>query len=182
VGADSGRSATVFRSRQCSRLLPHSSPSRHSQSGWNGWGVMPDHRRFQNQRNAELRVSDVARLQLAWAFAFDGETMAYGQPAVGQAAYAAHHHDARSACGVRGGNASRATPRARVGEAADGRPCGRGADACRACGGKSRAADRCRAGAACHAREGAVDVASIERAVAAASDNPGSRRHHGDCT
>jgi polyvinyl alcohol dehydrogenase (cytochrome) len=52
------------------------------QAQWNGWGATPDNRRFQSEKNAGIPASDLPKLRLVWAFAFNGATMAYGQPAV----------------------------------------------------------------------------------------------------
>src|SRR6266567_1613857 len=75
------------------------------QAQWNGWGVTPDNRRFQRSTDAGLRASDLPRLRLKWAFAFDGATMAYGQPTViGRSLYVGgetgkvYSLDARTGC------------------------------------------------------------------------------------
>lgn len=49
---------------------------------WNGWGNGPANRRFQDTAAAGLTRADVPRLELDWAFAFPGETIAESQPSV----------------------------------------------------------------------------------------------------
>jgi len=50
--------------------------------GWNGWGVDLHNSRFQPAAQAGLIASQIPRLQLKWAFGFDGASMAFSQPAV----------------------------------------------------------------------------------------------------
>jgi polyvinyl alcohol dehydrogenase (cytochrome) len=47
---------------------------------WNGWGV--DARNTRYQPEPGLSAADVPRLRLRWAFAFPGDTQAFGQPTV----------------------------------------------------------------------------------------------------
>lgn len=49
---------------------------------WNGWGVDPQNSRFQPAAMAKLDKAGVASLELAWAFAFPGETLAESPPTV----------------------------------------------------------------------------------------------------
>ena len=49
---------------------------------WNGWGVDSTNGRFQQAENARLRVNDIPRLKLKWAFGFDKATSGYAQPTV----------------------------------------------------------------------------------------------------
>ena len=49
---------------------------------WNGWGVNPQNTRFQPATMAGLDKAGVAGLELAWAFAFPGETLAEAHPSV----------------------------------------------------------------------------------------------------
>ena len=49
---------------------------------WNGWGVNQQNTRFQPGEMAKLAKEDVPRLELAWAFAFPGETLAEAHPSV----------------------------------------------------------------------------------------------------
>lgn len=49
---------------------------------WNGWGVDPQNTRFQPAAMAGLDAAGVAKLELAWAFAFPGETLAEAPPTV----------------------------------------------------------------------------------------------------
>lgn len=72
-------SGAVKAESRCTSALPSPSADR---AQWNGWGATPDNRRFQSAKNVALSLSQLPRLRQAWAFAFDGATMAYGQPAV----------------------------------------------------------------------------------------------------
>ena len=49
---------------------------------WNGWGNGPANTRFQSAANAGLNAAGASRLELQWAFAFPGETIAESQPSV----------------------------------------------------------------------------------------------------
>lgn len=49
---------------------------------WNGWGVDQTNGRFQRAEAAGLRVADIPRLKLKWAFGFEKSTSAYAQPTV----------------------------------------------------------------------------------------------------
>lgn len=49
---------------------------------WNGWGVDPQNTRFQPAAMAGLDKAGVAQLELAWAFAFPGETLAEAPPTI----------------------------------------------------------------------------------------------------
>lgn len=49
---------------------------------WNGWGVDAQNTRFQPARMASLDPRDVPKLELAWAFAFPGETLAEAPPTI----------------------------------------------------------------------------------------------------
>ena len=51
-----------------------------SQARWEGWGNGAENTRFQPQHAAGMDASEVADLELAWAFAFPGETIAESQP------------------------------------------------------------------------------------------------------
>ena len=50
--------------------------------GWNGWGNGATNARFQSAEQAGLDAAAVANLELKWAFAFPGETIAESQPTV----------------------------------------------------------------------------------------------------
>lgn len=72
---------------------------------WNGWGNGPHNQRFQDAGQAGLARADIGRLELQWAFAFPGETIAEAQPTivagrlyVGSRSGAVYALDARSAC------------------------------------------------------------------------------------
>ncbi|MGR8948458.1 MAG: outer membrane protein assembly factor BamB family protein [Gammaproteobacteria bacterium] len=49
---------------------------------WDGWGNGAANTRFQNQAQAKLARAQVPQLELAWAFAFPGETIAESQPTI----------------------------------------------------------------------------------------------------
>ncbi len=49
---------------------------------WNGWGNGPANTRFQDAASARLDADAVGTLELKWAFAFPGETIAESQPTV----------------------------------------------------------------------------------------------------
>lgn len=49
---------------------------------WNGWSPRPDNARFQPGDVAGLNIDQVKRLQLKWAYAFDGDITAFAQPTV----------------------------------------------------------------------------------------------------
>ena len=51
-------------------------------SQWNGWSPTDSNTRFQASEAAGLTVDDVRRLELKWAFAFDGDIAAFAQPTV----------------------------------------------------------------------------------------------------
>jgi polyvinyl alcohol dehydrogenase (cytochrome) len=52
------------------------------QPHWNGWGANLAQHRFQPAAMAQLPESDVPRLKLKWAFAFQGVNRAFAQPTV----------------------------------------------------------------------------------------------------
>ena len=49
---------------------------------WNGWGNGTHNKRYQTAARAKLTSRDVGKLELKWAFAFPGETIAESQPTV----------------------------------------------------------------------------------------------------
>ncbi|MGA9884012.1 MAG: cytochrome c [Candidatus Acidiferrales bacterium] len=53
-----------------------------SDANWTGWSTDASNARFQNAAAAGMRVADVPRLKLRWAFALGDETNARSQPAV----------------------------------------------------------------------------------------------------
>jgi len=84
---------------------PPSVPASASAAQWNGWGNGPHNLRFQDAVQAGLTRADIGALQLQWAFAFPGETIAEAQPTVvggrlfvGSRSGAVYALDARSAC------------------------------------------------------------------------------------
>ena len=50
--------------------------------GWNGWSPTQSNTRFQSAAGAGLTADRVSRLELKWAFAFDGDVSAFNQPTV----------------------------------------------------------------------------------------------------
>ena len=72
---------------------------------WNGWGNGTNNLRFQNAAAANLTAGEVADLELQWAFAFPGETIAEAQPTIvdgrlfiGSRSGRVYALDAKSAC------------------------------------------------------------------------------------
>jgi polyvinyl alcohol dehydrogenase (cytochrome) len=53
-----------------------------SQQSWSGWGPSQSNTRFQTAARAGLKVSDLGRLQLKWAFGFSGDVTAFAAPTV----------------------------------------------------------------------------------------------------
>jgi polyvinyl alcohol dehydrogenase (cytochrome) len=53
-----------------------------SRNTWNGWSPSRDNARFAPADLAKLTPSDVPRLKLKWAFGFEGDISAFGQPTV----------------------------------------------------------------------------------------------------
>ena len=49
---------------------------------WNGWGNGQNNLRFQPGESANLDPEAVDKLELQWAFAFPGETIAEAQPSI----------------------------------------------------------------------------------------------------
>jgi polyvinyl alcohol dehydrogenase (cytochrome) len=49
---------------------------------WNGWSPTASNTRFQSAASAGLTTEQVQRLELTWAFAFDGDVSAFNQPTV----------------------------------------------------------------------------------------------------
>jgi polyvinyl alcohol dehydrogenase (cytochrome) len=49
---------------------------------WNGWSPTTDNARFVSAELARLTATDVPRLRLKWAFGFEGDISAFGQPTV----------------------------------------------------------------------------------------------------
>ena len=72
---------------------------------WNGWGVDVTQRRFQPEVMAGLRVDQVPRLKLKWAFGYEDANQAYAQPTivggrifVGSAGRRVYSINAKSGC------------------------------------------------------------------------------------
>ena len=53
-----------------------------SKSTWNGWSPGPDNSRFVPADLAKLSAAQVPKLELKWAFGFQGDISAFGQPTV----------------------------------------------------------------------------------------------------
>jgi polyvinyl alcohol dehydrogenase (cytochrome) len=56
--------------------------SRASRASWPGWGPSRDNARYQPAERAGLRATDVARLELKWAYGFAGDIIAFAAPTV----------------------------------------------------------------------------------------------------
>jgi polyvinyl alcohol dehydrogenase (cytochrome) len=52
------------------------------QQSWNGWSPTATNARFQDAAAARLSVDQVRRLQVRWAFGFDGDATAFAPPSV----------------------------------------------------------------------------------------------------
>jgi polyvinyl alcohol dehydrogenase (cytochrome) len=72
---------------------------------WNGWGNSPRNARMASASPAGILAADLPRLRLKWAFGFDGDSLAFSQPAVvdgrlfaGGASGAVFALDPRSGC------------------------------------------------------------------------------------
>jgi polyvinyl alcohol dehydrogenase (cytochrome) len=70
---------------------------------WNGWSPTSANWRFQPREAAGMEASQLARMQLMWAFGFEGDTIAFAPPSVvdgrlyvGSARGTVHALDARS--------------------------------------------------------------------------------------
>jgi polyvinyl alcohol dehydrogenase (cytochrome) len=75
------------------------------QPQWNGWSPSAGNARYQDAHNAGLTLDGVQRLKLKWAFAYDGDTTAFGQPTIldgnlfaGSAGGVIHALDAKTGC------------------------------------------------------------------------------------
>lgn len=88
----------------CASTVPYQ-PDLDRQPHWNGWGADLANRRFQPAAMAGLSAEQVPALELAWAFAYPGETRTVGQPTVvGKRIFVGSHSgrvyslDAKSGC------------------------------------------------------------------------------------
>ena len=75
------------------------------QPNWNGWGANVAQHRFQTAAMARLSATDVPRLKLKWAFAFQGVNRMFAQPTIvggrvfiGSASTAVYSLNATSGC------------------------------------------------------------------------------------
>jgi polyvinyl alcohol dehydrogenase (cytochrome) len=76
-----------------------------SRASWTGWSATHDNARYQPAERAGLDASDVARLELKWAYAFAGDVIAFAAPTivngtlfVGSAGGAVQALDAETGC------------------------------------------------------------------------------------
>jgi polyvinyl alcohol dehydrogenase (cytochrome) len=76
-----------------------------SKVSWNGWSPAENNARFQSAASAGLRVDQVRKLKLKWAFGFEGDATAFapptvidGQMFVGSAAGVVHAMHAETGC------------------------------------------------------------------------------------
>ena len=74
-------------------------------ASWKGWGPVATNARYQPADAAELTSVDLKRMELKWAFGFDGDVTAFGAPTVfegtlvtGSASGSVYALDARSGC------------------------------------------------------------------------------------
>ena len=65
---------------QCGHNPPLADPA--AGSIWNGWGATAGNTRNKTPSQARLKVRDIPRLKLKWAFGFDKGMSSFGQPAV----------------------------------------------------------------------------------------------------
>ena len=49
---------------------------------WNGWSPALTNTRYQSNEAAGLSFADVPRLKLKWSYGFDGDIVAFSEPAV----------------------------------------------------------------------------------------------------
>jgi polyvinyl alcohol dehydrogenase (cytochrome) len=75
-GADAAPAPIAFCSDRTVRMANTSGAT------WNGWSPARDNARFVPAELAKLTASDVPRLKLKWAFGFEGDISAFGQPTV----------------------------------------------------------------------------------------------------
>jgi polyvinyl alcohol dehydrogenase (cytochrome) len=87
------------------RTVRFSTDSKKPQPQWNGWSPSSNNSRYQSAQDAGLTVDGVQRLKLKWAFAYEGDTTAFGQPTIvdgnlfaGSAGGVIHALDAKSGC------------------------------------------------------------------------------------
>ena len=76
-----------------------------SQPQWNGWSPSANNSRYQSTQAGGLTIDGVQHLKLKWAFAYDGDTTAFGQPTIldgnlfaGSAGGVIHALDAKTGC------------------------------------------------------------------------------------
>ena len=79
-GSERGRCAVASSSSSAS--APPSLRFGEASAGWSGWSPAPDNTRFQTAADARLRVADIPRLTLKWAFGFPDASSAWAQPSV----------------------------------------------------------------------------------------------------
>lgn len=75
-----GAATTVRASAYCADRTVKIGPA--STWLWNGWSPTPDNARFQTAAAAGLTIDQARRLKLKWAFAYDGDVTAFGQPTI----------------------------------------------------------------------------------------------------
>ena len=75
-GADPGPPATAFCKDRGFKLTDA------SKFQWNGWSPTADNARYAPPEISGLSLNQVGQLKLKWAFAFDGDIIAFAQPTV----------------------------------------------------------------------------------------------------
>ena len=76
AGPEPGPPASAFCSDRSVKI------SNSPKFAWNGWSPASDNARFQPAAAAGLTISQVGRLKLKWAYAFQGDITAWAQPTV----------------------------------------------------------------------------------------------------
>lgn len=74
------RSALTIRSSAYCSASPPRSQTHAGDAEWQGWGAGAGNQRFQSERQAGLRPTDVPQLKLKWAFGLPGAATANAQP------------------------------------------------------------------------------------------------------
>src|SRR5499427_3691087 len=82
LGTDAGEPAPPASAFCAERTVRSSAFGDARTPHWNGWSPRSSNTRFQDASNAGLTTDQVKRLELKWAFAFDGDVSTFNQPTV----------------------------------------------------------------------------------------------------
>jgi polyvinyl alcohol dehydrogenase (cytochrome) len=82
LGTDAGEPAPPASAFCAERTIGSSALGDAGTPHWNGWSPGSSNTRFQDASNAGLTTDQVKRLELKWAFAFDGDVSTFNQPTV----------------------------------------------------------------------------------------------------